>query len=170
MGRKRTQLTQEQVKAALVYDPETGLFFKKMPASRRHPAPRLVLLGYIDRKGYIRIGVAGENHPAHRIAWLYMTGAWPADQIDHINGVKPDNRWANLREADNSQNQANIPARKNNPVGLKGAHRAAEGRWSSRITIRGERYFLGLFDTPEEAHSAYRGAVAKLNPEFGRAV
>jgi hypothetical protein len=75
------------------------------------------LAGKINSKGYRLIGVDGRWHKAHRLAWLYMTGSWPREQIDHINLIKNDNRFENLREATQTQNHANTRARRR---GLKG--------------------------------------------------
>jgi hypothetical protein len=165
MAKRRENLTQEQVKAVLKYDPETGLFFRKMPKSRRHPVPRLILMGSFDCKGYVRVGVAGGNYPSHRIAWLYMTGEWPSGEIDHINRVKSDNRWANLREATSAENQANTPARKNNISGFKGASRVG-CKWAARIRVNGTRHYLGMYDNPKHAHEAYAAASRKFYGEF----
>jgi len=162
------QLTQAVLKELLHYDPETGAFERKLRPSRRHPTHRRVPSGFTDDRGYVIICLAGKYYKAHRIAVLWMTGDWPLDQVDHIDGNKSNNRWTNLREATNSQNQANTSARKNNSVGLKGAHRAAGGRWTSRICVNGRCHFLGLYDTPEEAHAAYAAAAARLQPDFWR--
>src|SRR3569623_1349389 len=163
-------LTREKLRQLIRYDAETGQFFRRLKPSRRHPTEREVPCGRIDDKGYVIIFVDGRHHKAHRLAWLLVTGSFPDEQIDHIDRCRANNRWANLREASNSENQANIGARKTNRVGLKGAHFYSAGScWSSRICVRGERRFLGYFKQPEDAHAAYMKAAATLNPEFGRA-
>lgn len=149
-------LTQERLKELLHYDPATGEFWRKLKPSRRNPTHRTVKAGSLDNKGYEVIGIGRKTYKAHRLAWLWMTGNWPADQ-------------ANLRSATNAQNQANTLAKPNNRTGLKGAHFNKHLGWTSRICVNGERYFLGYFAGPEQAHAAYQAAAARLNPEFGRA-
>ena len=89
-------LTQSELKSLLHYDPETGLFTWIAPLSNRVQVGDVC--STVAPIGYILIGVRGQKLYAHRLAWLYMTGEWPENQIDHINCVKTDNRWANLRE------------------------------------------------------------------------
>jgi HNH endonuclease/AP2 domain len=117
---------------------------------------------------YIRISIDGRQHLAHRLAWLYVHGRWPAALIDHINGNPADNRIANLREASRSQNQANSGLRLGNRSGLKGISRKPYGTWSAQIFYQGTKHYLGTFATPEEAHAAYREAARRLFGEFAR--
>ncbi|CAH0532169.1 Phage HNH homing endonuclease (ACLAME 27) [Ralstonia phage UAM5] len=101
---------------------------------------------------------------AHRLAWLYMTGKWPEQFIDHANMNKGDNRWGNLREANKSQNNANQPARTTS--GLKGAYWSnASMSWQAKINKR----YLGSYGTAEEAHAAYMEAARERFGEFARA-
>lgn len=101
---------------------------------------------------------------AHKLAWLYVTGEYPSCIVDHVNMVKNDNRYANLRLASKSQNGANSRARGSS--GIKGAYWSKQiKRWYSRI---GRRY-LGTFDTPEQAHEAYVRAASQEFQEFARA-
>lgn len=162
-------LTQERLKELLHYDQATGLFERKLKPSRRNPTHRRVPAGSINCDGYVVIGLRGKVYKGHRLAWLWMTGSWPDDQVDHTDLVKSNNRWSNLRAATNAQNQANTLAKPNNRTGLKGAHFSRHLGWTSRIRVNGERYFLGSFDGPEQAHAAYQAAACKFNPEFGRA-
>ncbi len=99
--------------------------------------------------------------------WLIITGEWPEGRLDHINRVKSDNRWCNLREATNSQNLMNRYAPKNNTSGYKGVTlRQANQKWRSRITVNYKRIYLGDFDTKIEAHEAYYAASQKYFGEF----
>lgn len=162
-------LTQARLKKLLEFNADTGIFYRKMSASRRHPSPWLKQCRTKTVKGYVSVFVDGKKYAAHRLAWLWMTGKLPLDQVDHIDANKSNNAWDNLREATNAQNQANTGPRKNNRVGLKGAHYQSQMNcWTARITVNGKRHFLGLFDEPEAAHAAYCDAVKRLNPEFGR--
>jgi hypothetical protein len=115
--------------------------------------------------GYIEIGVSDARCTAHRLAWLYVTGAWPTFHIDHINGDKADNRIANLRDVDRNMNLQNIKrAPAHSKSGLLGASfHSSTGRWASRVYAAGRQRSLGLFDSPEEAHAAYLAAKRRLH-------
>lgn len=93
-------LSQEYLKSILHYDPETGILSWKVDRRRVKIGQ---IAGYLCL-GYVAIGIDGKLYKGHRLAWLYMTGEWPKDEIDHINRTKHDNRWVNLREATKEQN------------------------------------------------------------------
>jgi hypothetical protein len=122
------------------------------------------LAGSRNGDGYIQICVDGVMYMAHRMAWLCAHGEWPKGQIDHINGNPADNRMENLRDVSNSVNQQN-QRRGWGSSGLLGVtHYASKGRWGASILPPGEkRRFLGLYDTPEEAHAAYVAAKRVLH-------
>lgn len=139
----------EQLRAVVAYCPETGVF-----TSRRSGKQIGFLVG---AKGYVCIGVLGKKCNAHRLAWLLVNGAWPAGEIDHIDGDKTNNRIANLRDVcrdTNSQNQ--LRAHKRNSSGLLGVSvDKKRGKWISSIFMNGKKRFLGRFDAPELAHERY---------------
>lgn len=83
-------LTQAKLKSLINYNPVTGEFSRAGYAK----------CGTLTYQGYLAIQVAGKRYYAHRLAWFYMTGKWPEDEIDHKNRIRNDNRWENLREAD----------------------------------------------------------------------
>jgi HNH endonuclease/AP2 domain len=124
--------------------------------------------GLLDGDGYRRITIKGRIYQAHQLAWLYMTGKWCSRVIDHRDGDPSNNRWANLRRATISQNNANRRIHRNNKCGFKGVVRNHIGRWCAAIYKDGRRYHLGSFATPEEAHAAYVAAARKLFGEFAR--
>ena len=97
-----------------------------------------------------------------------MLGRWPADQVDHINLIRSDNRWCNLREATQSENARNTRARHNNTSGVKGVNKYRD-KWHAKISFNGRRIHLGYFDTPEEAHAVYCRAAAKYHGVYARA-
>jgi hypothetical protein len=153
-------LNPERLRELLAYDPETGAFTWRVGQRAGKVA------GSVHSKGYARIWVGGRSYRAHRLAWLYVTGAWPVAQLDHANGARDDNRFVNLREATNAENGHN--RKTNNPCGFKGV-RQQKKRWCARIGKNGRRIFLGLFATPEEAHAAYVAAATEHHGEFARA-
>jgi hypothetical protein len=158
-------LTQEFLKSQLRYDPETGVF-GRIPG-QVHGGGRLGSVGgFAD--GYLVIGVGGRRYQAHRLAWLYVHGEmpkWPAQQIDHINGDRSDNRISNLRLATGAVNTQNMRGAhgNNKNSGLLGAHKSGT-RWQSVISVHGKNHHLGVFSTPEEAHAAYVTAKRVLHP------
>jgi hypothetical protein len=116
----------DKLKQLLEYNPETGLFIWKVATAHRTLVGTIA--GSVNCSGYVRLQIAGKLYQAHRLAWLYMTGSLPKEHIDHVNGIKQDNRWCNLREASNGQNQQNQKLQKNNTVGVKGlTYREASG-------------------------------------------
>jgi hypothetical protein len=142
-------LTLERLKAVLHYDPGTGIFTRIA-----HVGTRCDLVGKEaggKRKDTVRIAVDDRRYRAHRLAWFYMTGRWPDPEVDHKNRNPLDNRWENLREATSAINKHNRGAESRNKVGLLGVSPAPAGKFKARIDGR----HLGVFDTPEEAHSAY---------------
>lgn len=154
-------LTKERLQSLLSYDEETGLFTWKVG---RRGANAGDIAGSPDKDGYVGIRVDYKRYKAHRLAFLYMTGSWPKDQVDHVNLVKSDNRWSNLREASVSQNAANRRVRSGKQY-LKGAYPQAN-RWYSHIRKNGKAYYLGSFLTEEEANAAYESAARLLHGEF----
>ncbi len=101
----------------------------------------------------------------HRAAWLYVYGSWPAGVIDHINGVKHDNRIANLRDVTRSENQHNRRSHINNWVGCPGVTWSAVAcKWRVRITLNNEEEHLGLFSNLLDAIAARKTAKQIYHP------
>jgi hypothetical protein len=161
-------LDAETIRNLLHYDTDTGLFTWKV--SRGGTATVGSGAGFINTgksSGYVLIKVCCASYKAHRLAWLYMTGEWPAEQIDHINRCRSDNRWANLRTASHSQNQTNSNLYKNNTTGLKGVYWYKKLRkWAAMIRSDGHLKYLGVYDCPAAAHFSYLVAANKLRGDF----
>jgi hypothetical protein len=138
-------LNQDKLKSILTYDPDTGIF-------TRDSIP--IGLG-VKVARCIRIQICGEKYAAHRLAWLYMTGAWPTDMIDHINGNARDNRWCNLREATAQENLRNQGLRPCNKLGLKGVSLHKHGKYRAAIKVNKKQISLGYYKCPAAAHFAY---------------
>jgi hypothetical protein len=139
---------------ALKYNPATGLFRWKKPNPWQ---PSGWFRGSKGCRNYRRLWWRGRHYMAHRVAWHLMTGEWPRKEIDHIDRDQSNNRWRNLREATRWQNAKNLPMRKNNKTGLRGAS-LCEGKYRATINYRGKKIHLGLFDTVAAASAAYETA------------
>jgi hypothetical protein len=165
---KQNSLTIEQLRAALHYDPGSGVFTRLLRTAKRVRVGNVA--GWVDNKGYVRIRLYGRCYRAHRLVWFYMTGEWPKDQIDHKDLDKANNRWTNLREATNSQNMANSRTKASNTTGWKGVHWNRNCRkWHAQTSLNGKNIYLGLFDCPAAAHFAYLIATDKAFGGFARA-
>lgn len=151
------------LKRILHYEPETGVFTWLVRRKGKIRDDRIA--GTPDKDGYIQIGIDRRRYKAHRLAWFYVTGGWPDLFIDHINEVPADNRFANLREATNSQNLHNMGPRKGRTV--RGAsYNKRRQRWQSRIRAGGKAVHLGYFDSEADAAAAYAKAATELFGEF----
>lgn len=158
-------LTQEELKSMLMYEPETGVFTWIVKPNRR------VQVGQIAsnqrRDGYVRIGVGGTRYLAHRLAWLYVYGEWPAGVIDHVNGDPSDNRIANLRDCSMTENQMNRGIGANNTSGRKGViWDKSKQKWLAKAQLRRQTHYLGHFDDLDSAHAAYQRFVSTHHGEF----
>ena len=155
-------LSYDRLREILDYDPNTGIFTWKIRMSK------CVCIGDIagcieKRIGYTTIGVDKSVYRAHRLAWFYMTGKWPIKFIDHINGQKSDNRFANLREVFEDGNSQNVrKPNKRNKSGFMGFIKF-QNKWRASVTINGKTRRIGDYNTPEEAHEAYLKAKRELH-------
>jgi hypothetical protein len=142
-------LSQKALMSALHYNPETGVFTYINGSKKKKPGREA---GNIKTQGYREIHVNGGNYYAHRLAFLYMTGSFPEELVDHINGVRADNRWCNLRPATYSENNRNARLRKDNTSGVKGVcwDRVSK-KWFAYISLNKKRHGLGQFETLDEA-------------------
>lgn len=151
------KLTAEYLRSILNYDPETGIFTWKVRTSTRVKVGDIT--GCPGGHGYLLIRVCSRLHKAHRLAWLYVYGSWPTDQIDHINRNRSDNRISNLREVTNKQNNQNRSKPSNNTSGHPGVSwYKRDSKWQAQITHNQKDIFLGYFTTLEEAISARKAA------------
>ncbi|HEX6827287.1 MAG TPA: HNH endonuclease [Nitrospiraceae bacterium] len=163
MADKHSSLTQERLKELLHYDPDTGIF--TWIVQRNGKGNIWNTAGCLYPSGYWYITLCRRQYRAHRLAWFYMTGMWPINEIDHINRDRLDNRFSNLRLATRSENNQNIISPKNNnKYGLPGIKRHRINSWIATIRVNGKRHYIGCYGTPERAHSAYLEAKAKLHP------
>jgi hypothetical protein len=153
------------IRDLIEYDPETGLFrWLVKRASEKQ--------GWFDgcphTKGYRTIRANRKLHKAHRLAWFMTYGEWPTLQIDHINGIRHDNRIANLRLATPSQNQRNRRCCHHSSTGLKNVYQTATGKFMARVKLNGRRQSLGCYTTPEEAANVARKAAEAHYGEYAK--
>lgn len=158
-------LTQETLKHHFGYDEETGVFTRIRTKARNIPNNSV---GTVNQKfGYLYIRLEGKKHLAHRLAWLYVHGALPKLNIDHINGDKLDNRLCNLRESTQSQNMFNKHKRRTNKTGYRGVrYNDKAGTWSASCTVNKKIHWLGVFNCPIKAHAAYTEFAKANHGEF----
>lgn len=113
--------------------------------------------------------INGVRYQASHLAWLYVKGEMPSKAIDHINGIRSDNRIINLREATLSQNAMNRIKAANNTSGYKGvSFHKQSGKWQASIKINGKQKYLGLFLSQKQAHNAYVNAAKVIFGEFSK--
>jgi hypothetical protein len=151
------ELSIEEVKKELFYDPLTGEFY-------RLKTHRAVKAGDVagsrvessTKKGkyYIRIGVLGKFVWAHRLVVAYMTGSWPANEVDHLDQNSENNKWANLRECSKKENARNLSPYKSNTSGYPGISVRPNGKYRARLMSNKKSISLGDWDTPEQAMAA----------------
>jgi hypothetical protein len=143
-----TAIKAERLRDLLDYSIVSGRFYWKAPTSYRmkpgDPA------GCLNSRGYVLISVDGDDHRAHRLAWLWVTGDDPPEQVDHINRVGSSNGWHNLREATHSTNMMNRAVFKNNKTGFKNV-REDRGRFRARVHKDGACHSGPARATAEEA-------------------
>lgn len=148
------------------YNKDTGIISWKVRWYKARPGDEA---GWI-KDGYRELCVKRMLFKGHRVAWAMVHGECPVDmQIDHINGVRDDNRICNLRLADNSQNNANVKLKSNNTSGYKGVTWSkASKKWAAQIHHKGKHIHLGLFDRKEDAAMAVMSARHLYHGEFTR--
>lgn len=163
------KLTRERLHEVLDYNLATGVFIWKIQVGRKSPAGKIAGCKP-KRGGYRHIQIDGEDIQMHRVAWFYVHGRWPEQYMDHIDRNRSNNAIANLREATPAQNRCNSVCQGRNKTGLKGiSFSKTMGQWHAQIAFNRQRQELGYFNTPEEAHQAWRDAAEKLHGDFFRA-
>jgi len=162
-------LTADRLREVVTYHPEIGNFTWNIRQKKIGGYFEIGdKAGFRECSGYWIIGIDRQQYKAHRLAWLWMTGKWPKEQIDHINLDNQDNRWNNLREASHRENCTNKHVRSDNILGVKGVWLRRNGKYEALITRDQKRYHLGQFETVEQAKDAYDMASSRLHGEFSR--
>lgn len=161
----KADITQKRLRQLLDYDADSGVFRWKL---REHSGGRCRpgdVAGTVRKDGYIVIRVDGVQHLAHRLAWVYVRGAAPKGEIDHMDGHRSHNQFSNLRDVSHAVNQQNRRrASKGNPTGVLGVCRSSSGKFVAQVRVDGRTTYHGSHETPEQAHAAYLNAKRALHP------
>lgn len=178
-------LTQEILKEIIHYDPDTGVFTWRRRAKKwfkddgKWKGWNTKFAGKeagsvrktCDGKGYVLISIFHIRYQAHRLAYLYMTGEFPQNQTDHIDGCGTNNIWVNLRDVTNSENSKNMRLRSDSPSGFTGVRwYKYYKKWNARISVNNKQIHLGYFSLLEDAIKARKEANIKygFHPNHGQ--
>jgi hypothetical protein len=171
--KRRNDLTAEYVRSILEYNPGTGELrwkWREDVGSRWNTRYAGKAAGSVRSDGYLKITINDRRYLAHRLAWLYVHGEWPPDQIDHIDCDPGNNRIANLRLATRQENSRNVGRRANNTTGVPGVYwHKGRSKFMARIKVDYQTIYLGLFDTLAEATAARHAAEITHFGDFRRA-
>jgi len=176
-------LTQEIVRELLDYNPETGIltwkqrgrhWFTKDQYWKRwntryagKQAAKSINRRPGDGYSIRKLQVLWKNYTAHKIIWLWMTGEFPKDQVDHIDRDGTNNKWSNLREADSFGNAKNRSKLRSNTSGVTGVNwHSSSNRWHARVSVDGFRHTLGFFAEDDLASAAKAVEDFRLNHGF----
>ena len=160
-------ITHARLVELLHYDPENGEFHWLKKTCARHNNFKTGPVSTVDSKGYRVLKIDGKRYRQHHLAWFYMTGSFTEKFIDHVNGDKSDNRFANLREATGSQNQWNTVIRQDNASGFKGVS-FKDGKWRARCAVKGKTFELGRFSNIQDAVIAVKNFREENHESFFR--
>lgn len=169
----RVDVDPSVIRESLEYSAETGLF-RWLPNSQRSRAWNTrhtgKVAGYLDKgTGYVQIRFCGDLYLAHRMSFAFMEGRWPALDIDHANGKRADNRYANLREATHSENMRNRLIQRNDASGHLGIRfRPHHQKWEARIAVNRKIVWRKYFTSAQEAAAARREALPLYHGEYIR--
>lgn len=157
----KADLTAERLRELLHYDANTGVFTWRI--NRKGGVKAGQTAGCLANNGYLVVRLDGKLYLAHRLAWLYVHGAWPQNKVDHKSRIKTDNRIDNLRNASDHLNSHNTTIRPLAGTYRMGLDRNLKKPWGAKIFAFGKAENLGYFATPEEAHKAYLLAKDRLH-------
>jgi len=156
------ELDYKEAKKHFRYDSDTGIIIYRKSGKEA---------GCLRPDGYRQVGVRGKFYLSHRLAWLLHYGEWPIDEVDHLNGIKTDNRIKNMRDVTHQQNHKNAPLPHINTLGIMGVFQNyPHTKWIARIGVNSRKINLGAFDNWWDAVCARKAAEHKYGfyPNHGR--
>ena len=158
-------LSRNKLEELVAYNLVTGIWTRKVSRGRFKAGSRAGCIN--SATGYRVIKINGKQYRSSRLAHLYMTGEWPEKEMDHINRIKDDDRWENLRPATRTEQVINRGMQKNNTSGHKGVSwDKRKKKWKAQIKVDKKQIHLGLFDNLEEAVAVRKEAELKYFGEF----
>jgi hypothetical protein len=173
-GNPHNDLSAEEVRAVLHYEPRTGILYWKVARPKIKRGQIASRITSNSHKGRVVVTYHSKVYAASRLIWLLMTGEWPSLWIDHKDGNPLNNRWDNLRQATPSENSRNRDYSTKMPyrgIMRLTSGRSSGGRWRARISVSpGKRIELGCFGSAEEAYEAYKRAAFKYHGEFAKLI
>lgn len=161
-----TKRLQAELKERVDYDPSTGVFTWRKSGHGKFAGD---VAGKKNQKGRRQISFDGRLYCANRLAFLWMTGRSPKHLIDHKDIDPTNDRWDNLRESTHSQNLANMRLSPRNTTGFKGvSFHKRQKKYCAHIRHNNLLIHLGSFDSPEQAHEAYKVKAEEIFGAFAR--
>lgn len=161
----RNSLTAERLRELLHYDPLTGVFTNRVKRGNLMAGEAAGCIS--EPHGYVVIGLDYCQYRANRLAWLYMTGAWPEHEVDHEDRVRWNNRWSNLRSATHAQNSTNAGPRLPNTSGFRGVFKVARsGKWLAKVVCEKRQHYFGTHEREIDAARAYDAGARSLHGDF----
>ncbi len=160
-------MDQKTARKLFSYDPDTGLLVRRERCGRRSKIGEVV--GHPDTCGYLQTSVNNKLYRVHRLIWMWVYGAWPVGEVDHVDRDNTNNRITNLREVTTQTNLYNKSTYKNNWSGTPGVNWYAPScKWVATISAGGKRVHLGYFRDKDEAAKVYWQAKQKYHPTAPR--
>lgn len=166
---KQDVITAQELQQIVEYFPESGIFLWKVTKGNYVKAGKE--FGSWDLYGYKTVRINRKSYKLHRLAWLYVYGKMPENDIDHINGIRHDNRISNLRDVTrrtNLENQTILKRQKKHTTLIGAYFDVRKNTYYSRISIKNKSIHLGTFKTEQQAHDAYVAAKRKFH--FGNTI
>lgn len=154
-------ITQKELRQILSYDANTGIFISKINRGKRIKINDV--LGTVRSDGYISIVINSKHYKAQNLAWLYVYGKLPKNELDHKNKNKADNKIANLRDIEHKENCRNRSKRSDNKSGVTGVYfNEKRNKWLCGIRVDGKYYHLGCFKDFDDAVDARKKALKEF--------